>query len=276
MSLYIASLNSGSNGNAYYIGNNKEAILVDAGLSAKETEKRMKSLGLRMDAIKAIFISHEHGDHIKGVEGLLAKYNYPLYITPKTLQKSRLRIADGSWMSFQAHIPTVIGDLNIVAFPKNHDAIDPNSFIVYNNSLTVGVFTDIGSPCEYVKNYLAKCNAVFMEANYDTEMLDKGRYTAHLKQRIKGGEGHLSNHQAAELIRLYKSEKLSHVLLSHLSQDNNHPDVALLAFKELSQQLHVSVASRMQATGIYELTPYKNSAKSRVIRHKTSVQISLF
>src|ERR1700743_1412773 len=103
MSLYITSLNSGSNGNCYYIGNGQEAVLVDAGISCRETEKRMRRLGLKMDVVKAIFISHEHGDHIRGVEGFASKYQLPIYITPSTMHNARLRVSEQLVKSFKAY-----------------------------------------------------------------------------------------------------------------------------------------------------------------------------
>src|SRR5687767_13660583 len=129
MSLFIASLNSGSNGNCYYIGNNNEAVLVDVGISCRELEKRMKRLGLHINKIKAIFISHEHSDHISGVEVTSKKHQIPVYITTPTLKNGKLKLNESLVFSFTAYEPVSIGDLVITAFPKLHDAADPFSFI---------------------------------------------------------------------------------------------------------------------------------------------------
>ena len=145
MSLFITSLNSGSNGNCYYIGNETEAILVDAGISCSEIEKRMKRLGLNMQKVKAVFVSHEHTDHISGLQVLTKKYQLPVYITNATLRYGRLRLEKHLITSFTAHEPILIGNLAITAFPKFHDAADPYSFIVCCNEIKVGVFTDIGA-----------------------------------------------------------------------------------------------------------------------------------
>jgi phosphoribosyl 1,2-cyclic phosphodiesterase len=147
MSLFITSLNSGSNGNCYYVGNNNEAILVDAGISCRETEKRMQRLSLSMEKVKAIFISHEHSDHIKGVSVLSSKYKLPVYITRETLKQSRLFLTQDLIRSFDPHQEIEIGGLSVKAFPKLHDAVDPYSFIVSGNGVKVGVLTDIGSAC---------------------------------------------------------------------------------------------------------------------------------
>lgn len=253
MSVFIASLNSGSNGNCYYIGNSSEAVLVDAGISCRETEKRMKRLGLKMDKVKAIFISHEHTDHIYGAEVLSGRYEIPVYITPATMQSSRSKPPAHLVRHFTAHNPVSIGRLKITAFPKWHDAADPHSFIVEVQGLRVGVFTDIGAACDNVVNYFAQCHAAFLEANYDDLMLEKGRYPQHLKQRIRGSKGHLSNVQAAELFARHKAPFLSHLFLSHLSKDNNSPEIATQLFKKNAGSTQIAVASRFNESPLLQL-----------------------
>ena len=278
-SLFTASLNSGSNGNCYYVSNGREAVLIDAGISCRETERRMKQLDLKMDSIKAVFISHEHGDHIKGVEGLVSKYQLPIYITSATLQQSRLRIPQPLVKTFVAHEPVAIGGLSVLGFPKKHDAIDPHSFVVSGNDIHVGVFTDIGTPCQHVIDHFKKCHAIFLEANYDEQMLAQGRYPIHLQRRIAGDEGHLSNRQAAELMAAYRPAYMRHVFLSHLSQDNNRPEVALQAFARFCDTLHISVASRYAAGELFEIAPTHTSrglAAPAPVKPARAVQISLF
>jgi phosphoribosyl 1,2-cyclic phosphodiesterase len=128
--LYIASLNSGSNGNCYYVGNEEEAVLIDAGLSCRETEKRMRTIGLNMGKVKALFISHEHTDHIKGMKGLAEKHAMPVYITSGTARRAQMNIPRTLLYGFEAHVPVHIGALQITAFPKFHDAADPHSFTI--------------------------------------------------------------------------------------------------------------------------------------------------
>src|SRR5689334_2439928 len=158
MSLFITSLNSGSNGNCYYVGNHTDAVLIDAGISCRETEKRMKQLGLSMKKVKAIFVSHEHGDHIKGVSTLANKYSLPVYITPGTAKHGPVLIKHIS-RTFTANEPVAIGELMITPFTKEHDASDPHSFIISHQGVTVGVFTDIGLACKQVIRYFKKCHA---------------------------------------------------------------------------------------------------------------------
>ena len=276
MPLFVASLNSGSNGNCYYIGNGSEAVLIDAGLSCRETERRMKRLDLKMEQVKAVFISHEHGDHIKGVEGIAAKHKLPIYITAATLQHGRLRIPPEQIMSFKAHEPVGIGSLSVLAFPKWHDAIDPHSFVVSGEGVNIGVFTDIGEPCQHVADNFKKCHAAFLEANYDVEMLENGRYPIHLKRRITGQYGHLSNHQALELFLANKPAHMTHLYLSHLSRDNNSAEIALRMFAEKAGSTKVSVASRDEPTGVYLVGPKQAARQVVKPRASPAVQISLF
>jgi phosphoribosyl 1,2-cyclic phosphodiesterase len=251
MSLLITSLNSGSNGNCYYVGNDREAILVDAGISCRETEKRMKRLGLSMQTVKAVFVSHEHSDHIRGIPVIAKKYQLPVYITEATRTNGGLSLENDRVISFKAFEPVQIGGLTVTPFPKEHDAADPYSFIVSGPEVTIGVFTDIGLPCEHVIRYFQQCHAAFLEANYDEEMLEKGGYPRHLKNRIRGGKGHLSNRQALELFVTHKPPFMSLVLLSHLSQENNNPSLVQALFDDHAGGTNVVVASRHEETEVY-------------------------
>lgn len=251
MALHITSLNSGSNGNCYYLANEEDAILVDVGLNCRETEKRMARLGLSMDKVRAIFISHEHSDHIHGLPVIARKYQLPVYITPGTMLGGRLALQESLIRTFQAHESITIGELIVTAFPKLHDASEPHSFIVSCRQVTVGVFTDIGFPCENLIRYFKQCHAAFLEANYDEDMLDRGRYPYFLKNRIRGGKGHLSNRQALELFTSCRPSYMSHLLLSHLSRDNNSPELVLELFKRSAGKTEVVVASRDRETEIY-------------------------
>ena len=254
MALYITSLNSGSNGNCYYIGNNDEAILVDTGISCRETEKRMAGLGLSMKKVKAVFISHEHTDHIKGLPVIAAKYNLPVYITRGTYRNSGLSLQASSLRWLNANETVQVGSLNILAFPKQHDAEDPHSFIISEGGVTIGVFTDIGICCSNLQEHFALCHAAFLEANYDETMLENGRYPVFLKNRIRGGKGHLSNSQALEVFNNYRPPFMTHLLLSHLSKDNNDPLLARQLFEAHAGSTKIIVASRYEATGLFYIT----------------------
>lgn len=253
MPLFISSLNSGSNANCYYIGNATEGVLVDAGLSCRETEKRMNRLGLEMSRVKAIFVSHEHADHITGIPGLSKKYNLPVYFTTATFRNSQLPVREELVRYFRPGEQVAIGELRINAFGKHHDAIDPHSFVVADDRVKVGVLTDIGCVCERVIRSFRECNAVFLESNYCETMLANGNYPYHLKRRISGDKGHLSNHQALELFLRHRGPGLSHLVLSHLSKNNNSPQVVEDLFRPHANGTLVHVASRYQESPLFEL-----------------------
>lgn len=279
MSLQIASLNSGSNANCYYIGNSKEAVLIDAGLSCRETEKRMKRLGLDIALVKAIFISHEHDDHIAGLPVLSKKYRLPVYITDSTLRNCRFELNKGLAYSFIHTQPVSIGELSILPFSKSHDANDPHSFIVSANSVHVGVITDIGYACKHVIKHFKLCDAVFLESNYCEEMLENGSYPVHLKRRISGKKGHLSNDQALELLLKHKPENLQLLILSHLSQNNNHPDVVSKLFSQYANGVKVIVASRHRESELFSIVKINTDhrpAKPIKKAKDNKAQLSLF
>jgi phosphoribosyl 1,2-cyclic phosphodiesterase len=275
MSLFIASLNSGSNGNSYYIGNKNEAILVDAGISCRETERRMKRLELSLKKVKAIFVSHEHTDHIYGIPRLSRKHGIPIYITSSTLHHGRLNLKQHLSFHFTAHEPVKIGNLSIRAFPINHDASDPHSFIVTHNDINVGVFTDIGLACEQVKNNFKQCHAAFLEANYDEVMLHTGSYSIGLKERIRGGKGHLSNKQAAQLFKEYKPPFMSHLFLSHLSEENNSPKIVSELFTKIAGKTEIIVASRYEETQVYHIGSTSDTTVT-ILKKKSRGQYSRF
>jgi phosphoribosyl 1,2-cyclic phosphodiesterase len=278
MSLYIASLNSGSNGNCYYIGNDNEAVLIDAGLSCRQIERRMKRMGLLIKKVKALFVSHEHTDHIFGIPVLSKKYQLPVYITTRTFQHSGFTIDKHLIIPFRAYEPVSIGTLSIIPFPKFHDANDPHSFMIEGNTVKVGVFTDIGIACEHVTMHFKQCNAAFLEANYDEEMLATGRYPYHLKERIRSSKGHLSNNEALQLFTVHKPSSMSHLILSHLSKNNNRPELVQQLFTEHAGTTAIIIASRYRETAVYQI----NNTSQPVVNVSTPLvkqkhlQLSMF
>lgn len=277
MSLFVTSLNSGSNGNCYYIGNQQEAILVDAGISCRETEKRMMKLGISMDKVKAIFISHEHSDHIRGLPVLARKYKLPVYITSDTCLKGRLEIEEQFKHAFYGYSPVNIGSLSVTAFPKFHDAAEPHSFIISCKGINVGVFTDIGAPCPHVTKHFSLCHAAFLEANYDEDMLERGRYPYHLKRRIRGGMGHLSNRQALEIFLEHRPSCMSHLFLAHLSKDNNNPELVHSLFNAHANGTEIIVASRYEETPVYHISDQPIPVKPEAVKNNhVDLQYSLF
>lgn len=206
-----------------------------------------------MSCVKAIFISHEHIDHIKGLEAISKKHQIPTFITEKTILGSRISVPLNNVIKLDLNKNIQIGKLTVTAFSKLHDAADPCSFIISQKDLTVGVFTDIGKACENVIQYFKRCNAVFLEANYDEEMLEKGSYPFLLKKRIKSEVGHLSNAQAVELFLKHRSADLSHLLLSHLSKENNDPTLVKEIFSKYNTNTEIIIASRFHESPLYEI-----------------------
>lgn len=279
MSLYITSLNSGSNGNCYYAGNDENAVLIDAGISCRETEKRMKRLGLSMKNVKAIFISHEHSDHINGIAVLAKKYQLPIYVTEETQKHSKLSHDQYLLIPFSAYNAVRVGNLTVTAFPKFHDAIDPHSFIVASSSVKVGIFTDLGIVCKDLIKHFKECHAAFLEANYDETMLANGSYPYHLKKRISGGEGHLSNVQALQLVMDHKPSFMTHLILSHLSKNNNDPELVQNLFSQKIKDIKIIVASRYEETPVYFINhepAFNISSRKKELLNKQKTQLSLF
>jgi len=275
MALQVAALASGSNGNCYYVGNEQDAILVDVGISARELEGRMRVREITPRKIKAIFISHEHSDHICGLQRFAIKYDLPVYITSATIQNSRLKLPAHLQINFQSAQPVIVGDLEITAFSKLHDAADPYSFVIDHDGVRVGVFTDIGTPCQRVIDHFSTCHAAFLEANYDEDMLWKGSYPFYLKRRISSDHGHLSNRQAFELFQTYRPSFMSHLILSHLSKNNNCPKLVQSTFEEGAGGVKMIVASRYESTAVYTVTRPLQRHQPLPLAHGPS-QLQLF
>ncbi len=276
MRFKIASLNSGSNGNCYYVGHDDAAVLVDAGISCREIEKRMGQLGLDMGVVRAVFISHEHTDHISGVTVLSKKHQLPVYITEGTQRSGRLTLDPTLTFRFRNEEPVDIGGLQVLPFRKYHDAIDPHSFVVSFKGSHVGVFTDIGQTCEQVTHYFSQCQAVFLESNYDEDMLMNGSYPRHLKKRISDGEGHLSNEEALTLFKKNRHPDMQHLVLSHLSQNNNDPKLVEQVFQPHMGDINLHIASRYGPSPVFELPVLDASSLSVYKPYRKPDQLSLF
>jgi phosphoribosyl 1,2-cyclic phosphodiesterase len=240
----ICALASGSNGNAYYIGNEKEAVLIDVGIFYKLLSERMESAGLDIGKIKAGFISHEHTDHVAGARVTSKKLGIPMFYTKKTIHKCYNRNKADNFGLFKPEVEYEIGDIKVYPFPKQHDAVEPCSFRVSVNGINVGVMTDIGVADQTVIEEFSKCDIVFLETNYDEEMLIKGIYPYYLKQRVLSDTGHLSNMQAKELVEKHASERLSTLYMSHISAMNNDINIIKETFKPLSKKYNIKIAPR--------------------------------
>ena len=240
----LCALASGSNGNCYYVGNETDAILVDAGVSAKKILMRIHDAGLDASKIRGIFVSHEHTDHVSGVRVLSKKLGIPAWFSQGTYNALRETEQPELFNIFIPGKTVKVGTLTIHSFLKNHDAAEPCSFRIEHDDWHIGVFTDIGEACDQLKHHLRKCHALFLETNYDEKMLWEGSYPYILKRRVASSHGHLSNDQAFELIRDHAGPELVHVFLSHLSGENNRPELAEARFESLTDRFNVKLTSR--------------------------------
>ena len=272
MALQVASLNSGSNGNCYYIGNRNEAVLIDAGISCREIEKRMKRLELSMKKVRAVFITHEHNDHINGLHRLVKRHQLPVYVTHAARRNALLAWTESVGLHFEAYEPVTIGGLSITAVPKFHDASDPYSFVVEHEGIRVGIFTDMGRVCHHLIKAFKTCHAAFLESNYDEDMLETGGYPLHLKDRIRGGFGHISNKQALQLFMEHRPPFLSHLFLSHLSKNNNRPELVEKMFNEVAGPTRIMIASRFGESDVFHV----DGQSGQPLRTPKPEQLSLF
>ncbi len=240
----LCALASGSNGNCYYIGNEHDALLVDAGISAKQIMIRIQEAGLDASKIRGIFITHEHTDHVSGVRVLSNKLRIPAWFSAGTFYTLRETERPALVEIFEPGKSIGIKSFQVHPFSKNHDAAEPVSFRVEHDGWQVGVFTDIGEACDRVISHLRQCHALFLETNYDEKMLWEGSYPYVLKRRVASSHGHLSNDQAFELLRDHAGPELVQVFLSHLSGENNRPEIAATRFESLSDRFNVKLTSR--------------------------------
>lgn len=248
------SLSSGSKGNCFFIKTGKDAFLVDAGISCRQITQRLQAIGHHISEIKGIFITHEHTDHIRGLEVLLKRFQIPIYINWRTLSYSPVKIPTTVVRNFNSNERMMVGEALVEARRKRHDAADPCLFSFYYRGNKISVITDLGQPCEHVVNAIRHSNILFIETNHDEHMLHRGPYPQFLKQRILGNEGHLSNTQAGCLVRDHASPNLEYIFLSHISETNNTPRLALETFANLVQENEKIKEARMIVTDRFEVS----------------------
>lgn len=225
--LAVCVLASGSKGNSIYLTDGATAILIDAGPSGIEIQRRLKSRGLSSENLSAILVTHEHADHIQGVGSLSRRLRIPVYLSRKTEKASFIfqKIQNPNY--FDCGCSFDINDLSIHPFSVSHDAEDPVGFTIQKNGLKIGIATDLGTATSMVKHHLKGCALLILEANHDPAMLINGPYPWPLKQRIQSRIGHLSNKESKILLNEVKHNRLQHVILAHLSETNNTTQKAL-------------------------------------------------
>ncbi len=222
-------LGSGSAGNAAVVECGGARLLVDAGLSAKQLVLRMRQVGVEPEALDGILLTHEHGDHVRGLKVLLKQFNVPVYTTSQTARVVReAGISGGVWRPFEAGQPFAIRGTNVDSFAIQHDAVDPVGFVIGNESRRLGMISDAGFITRNVTERLRGVDGLFVEANYDENLLEMDvKRPWSIKQRISSRHGHLSNSQVAELVRHISHPALGRIVLGHLSSDCNTPEIIL-------------------------------------------------
>jgi phosphoribosyl 1,2-cyclic phosphodiesterase len=229
MTVMVSVLGSGSRGNATFIKTDSIRLLIDVGLSHKEISKRLEAIGEDPSGIDAVLVTHEHADHGAGLRTLLKELSIHAFMTPGTLrglQPETFEMNGSTITTITAGVPFTIGDAEITPFAVPHDANQPTAFSISCQGLRITQLTDVGHVSDSVATYLRGANCLILESNHDLEMLRVGPYPWNLKQRLLGRYGHLSNTAVAKFIREQYDGSATHMVLAHLSEKNNHPEIA--------------------------------------------------
>ncbi len=256
--LRFSQLGSGSSGNALFIAGPASKILIDDGLSLRQVQARLAEIGESLDGLSAVFVTHEHNDHVTGIGPLARKFNTPVFVTPPTYERFPQSVGRlPAVQFFEAGDTVSVDGISLTSFSISHDAADPVGFTVECCGVKLGVASDLGHVSTLVKARLQRSHGLILESNYCPRMLLAGSYPAMLQQRIRSRTGHLSNSDSNSLLASLMHDRLQVVVLAHLSEENNRADLALsLAADVLAGhpvQLHV--AHRHRPTPLFELIP---------------------
>ena len=248
----ISVLASGSKGNSVYLEGTDGALLVDAGLSAREILKRMAKVGARPDRVRGILLTHEHSDHLRGAGVIARRLGLPVYATPETLSAAVLPRGVAT-VQIRPGSAVVIMGIEVLPFSTPHDAANPVGFVVSEGAVRVGIATDLGCGTTLVREKLHGCRALVLESNHDERMLMDGPYPWYLKHRVRSRTGHLSNEDSSRLLAELTASELERVYLAHLSEVNNAPDLASGCAREALAGWNRAVA--VQVTSQHEPLP---------------------
>ncbi len=256
--LRFSLLGSGSSGNATLLISQQAKILIDCGFSFVQLQRRVAQVGETLSDLKAVFVTHEHGDHVNGLGVLSRKLGVPVYMTEGTRDALSPRLgAIAPICCFEAGETIVLDDIQVNSFSISHDAADPVSYTVTSAGAKIGFATDLGHPSQLVRSRLAHSHALILEANYCPDMLRKGQYPPKIQQRIRSRMGHLSNQETVSLLSDLLHDELRQVVLFHISENNNcHDLVHRLAAPVVAQhtaQLHL--AQQDEPTPLFEVGP---------------------
>ena len=255
------SIASGSSGNCYYVGTEEYGILIDAGVAVRTVKKVLKESGIGLESIRAVFVTHDHADHIKAVGGFGEKQNIPIYTTARIhegISKSYCmteKLSPISTRYIEKQQPIQLEDFRIEAFEVPHDGTDNVGYCLQIGDKTFSFLTDLGEITPVAAEYIRKANYLILEANYDTEMLRMGTYPPYLKERIASRTGHMSNMATAEFLAENITPDLKHIWLCHLSKDNNHPELACKTVELKLREKGVIVGKDVQLCALKRTTP---------------------
>ncbi len=231
--LETASLASGSSGNSYFVKNEEGVFIFDLGINVKRLKENLEEFGISISDVKAIFISHEHSDHISGLKTFVKYYpDIPIFISLKTYRVIKDSMPAESFVFFDSNSTLKFKCFEVELPLKLHDAVEPVFFKVKTDDGIVSIITDFGFPNKEIIKAISESKVLFLESNYDERMLEEGRYPESLKQRIRSHTGHFSNCDSGRLLNLHVSEKLNYLILSHISENSNTYE---LAFKTVSK-----------------------------------------
>lgn len=261
MKIHFMCLGSGSSGNCYYLAAGENAILIDAGLGPRSIKKILKERGLDINKIRALFITHDHADHIRAVGSLAHYYKMPVYATVAVhdgMNRSYCmtqRIASEQVRYLEKETPILIHDFKITAIEVPHDSSDNVGYLIEAGNSTLLLLTDMGRFTPTITAYIQRANYLIMEMNYDETMLANGPYPAHLKARICNGTGHMSNRIAAQHLAENFPTDLRHLWLCHLSKENNHPELALKTMQLTLHEKGITTLSQIPIEALRRTMP---------------------
>jgi phosphoribosyl 1,2-cyclic phosphodiesterase len=264
MELIFCSLSSGSSGNCYYIGNEFHGIIIDAGISASSIRRFLKDMNISMQSIMGVLITHNHIDHVRGLEVLTRKNSLPAFTTQNiwnSILTPYSKITRDCIREITVQQKFHLAGFDIEAFPVCHDAPETIGFQICAGAKKITIATDLGHICETSAPYIREANLLVLESNYDEGMLANGSYPYYLKVRIQSEHGHLGNHQTSDFLADNFTDNLSHICLAHLSKNNNTPEKALQTLREalsdrgimLKEHQQIMVLNRSQPTEIVRL-----------------------
>lgn len=265
--LKFISFGSGSSGNSYLLYTDKDGILIDAGIGVRSLKKALRDYGIPITRIGNILITHDHADHVKSIGLLSRDYGLPVYATHRVhvgIDRNycvRQKISPDRIKVIEKGTTFTAGEFRVTPFGVPHDSMDCVGYSIEYNGICFCIMTDVGHVTDEMQPFIAKANYLIIEANYDEEMLKAGHYPQYLKERIQSGIGHLSNHACGEALANYATHNLRHIWLCHLSEENNHPELARITVEQvlrsygiiIGKDFEADVLRRKLPTGPWEL-----------------------